>query len=90
MKKLQDEIKMIEAAIKNNSAKKEKSMGEILSLQAKIKSREGLIGNINNQIGDLDATIDKTAEEISAKAVEVNKMKTDYANMLRKSYQNLK
>ena len=60
MKKLQTEIKMIEAAIKNNSAKKEKSMGEILSLQAKIKSREGLIGNINNQIGDLDATIDKT------------------------------
>ena len=89
MKKLQAEIKMIEAAIKNNSAKKEKSMGEILSLQAKIKSREGLIGNINNQIGDLDATIDKTAEEISTKAVEVNKMKTDYANMLRKSYQNL-
>lgn len=89
MKKLQDEIKTIEAAIKNNKAKKDKSMGEILSLQAKIKSREKLIGNINNQIGDLDQTIDRTKEEISAKATEVDKMKADYAAMLRKSYQNL-
>ncbi|HLP53233.1 MAG TPA: peptidoglycan DD-metalloendopeptidase family protein [Chitinophagales bacterium] len=89
MKKLQDEIKTIEAAIKSNSVKKEKSLSEILSLQAKIKSREGLIGNINNQIGDLDETIDKTEEEINTKAGEVEKMKADYASMLRKSYQNL-
>lgn len=88
MKKLQDEIKSIEAAIKTNSVKKEKSMSEILSLQAKIKSREGLISNINNQIGDLDETIDKTEVEITVKASEVEKMKTEYAEMLRKSYQN--
>lgn len=89
MKKLQDEIKTIEAAIKSNKAKKDQSMGEILSLQAKIKSREGLIGNINNQIGDLDETIDQTKVEITNKASEVEKMKADYAMMLRKSYQNL-
>ncbi|MBP6732564.1 MAG: peptidoglycan DD-metalloendopeptidase family protein [Chitinophagales bacterium] len=89
MKKLQDEIKTIEKAIKNNKAKKDKSLSEILSLQAKIKSRENLIGNINNQIGDLDETIDKTREEITSKAGEVEKMKGDYATMLRKSYQNI-
>lgn len=89
MKKLQDEIKVIEAAIKTNSAKKEKSMSEILSLQAKIKSRERLIGNINNQIGDLDETIDRTAQEITDKSAEVEKMKAGYAQMLRKSYQNI-
>ncbi len=88
MKKLQDEIKSIEAALKNNSAKKEKSLSEVLSLQAKIKSREKLIGNISNQIGDLDETIDKTQEEITVKSTEVEKMKADYAEMLRKSYQN--
>lgn len=88
MKKLQDEIKTIEAALKSNNAKKEKSMGEILSLQAKIKSRENLIGNINNQIGNLDETIDKTQIEISAQSVEVEKMKTDYARMLRTGYAN--
>lgn len=88
MKKLQDEIKTIEAALKNNNAKKEKSMGEILSLQAKIKSRENLIGNINNQIGNLDETIDKTEVEISTQSTEVEKMKADYARMLRTSYAN--
>ncbi len=88
MKKLQDEIKTIETALKSNNAKKEKSMGEILSLQAKIKSRENLIGNINNQIGNLDETIDKTEVEISAQSTEVEKMKADYARMLRTSYAN--
>src|SRR3954469_3593714 len=47
MKKLQDEIKLISTALKNTSAKKEKNMGEILSLQAKIKSRKKLIDNIS-------------------------------------------
>lgn len=88
MKKLQDEIKSIETALKNNAAKKEKSLGEILSLQAKIKSRENLIGNINGQIDNLGETIDKTAEEISNENDEVEKMKQDYALMLRKSYEN--
>jgi septal ring factor EnvC (AmiA/AmiB activator) len=89
MKKLQDEIKSIEAAIKKNSATKEKSMGEILSLQAKIKSRERLIGNMHSQIDELDETIDQTQQEISTEAKEVEKMKADYANMLRKSYENI-
>jgi septal ring factor EnvC (AmiA/AmiB activator) len=88
MKKLQEEIKSIEAALKSNNAKKEKNMGEILSLQAKIKSRENLIGNINSQIGNLDETIDKTTEEIANQSFELDKMKNDYANMLRKSYEN--
>ncbi len=89
MKKLQDEIKTIEAAIKSNSAKKQKSMSEILSLQAKIKSRENLIGNINNQIGDLDENIGETQVAIAKKADEVEQMKTEYAEMLRKSYRNI-
>jgi septal ring factor EnvC (AmiA/AmiB activator) len=89
MKKLQDEIKQIEAAIKTTSAKKQKSMSEILSLQAKIRSREKLINNINSQIGDLEETINETGEEINTKSAEVEKMKQDYAHMLRKSYENI-
>ena len=88
MKKLQDEIKNIEAAIKNTSAKKEKGMSEILSLQAKIRSRERLIGNMNNQIEDLAETITETESDIDNKGKQVEKMKTDYAEMLRKTYQN--
>ncbi|MDB5282991.1 MAG: hypothetical protein JWO06_2066 [Bacteroidota bacterium] len=89
MKKLQDEIKNIEAAIKNTNAKKEKGLSEILSLQAKIRSRERLIGNISNQIDDLDETISETESDIDNKGKQVEKMKADYADMLRKSYQNI-
>lgn len=89
MKKLQSEIKNIESALKSNTAKKQKSLSEIQSLQAKIRSREKLINNMNAQIGDLDETIDKTQVEIQSKNTEIEKMKADYANMLRKSYENI-
>jgi septal ring factor EnvC (AmiA/AmiB activator) len=48
-----------------------------------------LIGNINNQIGDLDETISQTEDDIGNKSQQVEKMKLDYADMLRKSYQNI-
>jgi septal ring factor EnvC (AmiA/AmiB activator) len=89
MKKLQDEIKTIEAAIKNTDARKEKNMSEILSLQAKIRSREKLIKNFSNQIDDLDEDIHQTEGDIENKSAEVEKMKADYASMLRKTYQSL-
>ena len=89
MQKLQDEIKMIEGVIKNIDTKKEKNMGEILSLQAKIRSREKLIKNISNQVNDLDETITQTEGDIEGKQAQVEKMKADYASMLRKTYQNV-
>lgn len=89
MKKLQDEIKLIEAALQKNNAKKEKSMGEILSLQAKIRSREKLIRNIGAQIGNIDENISQTEADIEEKGKEVEKMKAEYADMLRKSYADM-
>ncbi|HWB64111.1 MAG TPA: peptidoglycan DD-metalloendopeptidase family protein [Chitinophagales bacterium] len=89
MKRLQDEIKNIEAAIKNTSDKKAKGVSEILSLQAKIRSREKLINNMKNQVADLDQTISDTQNDIDNKSQEVEKLKADYAAMLRKSYYNL-
>ncbi len=89
MKKLQDEIKLISLAIKKTSANKQKNMGELLALQSKIKSREKLINNISNQISGLDEDIEKTQQDIAAKTSEVEKMKSDYAKMLRRSYENI-
>lgn len=89
MQKLQAEIKVIQQAIKANEAKKDKSLSEVLSLQAKIQSREKLIGNIANQVSDLDASIDHTQEEIDEITVEVDKLKAEYAKMLSKSYENI-
>jgi septal ring factor EnvC (AmiA/AmiB activator) len=89
MKKLQDEIKTIETALKNVEGKKQQNMGEVLSLQAKIRSREKLIKNISSQIDGLDEDITQTETDIEGKQVQIEKMKADYASMLRKSYQNL-
>jgi septal ring factor EnvC (AmiA/AmiB activator) len=89
MKKLQDEIKVMETAMAKSSAKKEKDMGEVLALQQKIETREKLIGNINNQVNGLNETISETESDIETKTQEVEKMKADYAEMLRKSYHNL-
>src|SRR5579862_5286449 len=89
MKKLQDEIKQMEAAMAKTSAKKVKDMNEVLVLQQKIDTREKLIGNISSQINGLNETITETESDIEVKTKEVEKMKTDYADMLRKSYHNL-
>lgn len=90
MKKLQDEIKLMEAAAAKTSAKKEKNMDELLSLQAKIKTREKLIANMNSQIDDLNETISETALDIDSATIRVGKMKADYAAMLRKTFENLR
>jgi septal ring factor EnvC (AmiA/AmiB activator) len=79
----------MEAALKKTSAKKEKNMSEILSLQSKIRTRERLIGNISNQVENLDESITETAGDIETKAAQVEKMKAAYAAMLRKSYESL-
>jgi peptidoglycan hydrolase CwlO-like protein len=72
MKKLQDEIKLISAAIRKTNASKEKNLGELLSLQAKIKSRQKLIDNINFQIHDLDEIIARTEEDIVRPSVTLS------------------
>jgi septal ring factor EnvC (AmiA/AmiB activator) len=89
MKKLQDEIKLMEAALKKTSAKKEQNLDEIQALQTKIKTREKLIGSYSNQVQNLDESISETASDIETKAAQVEKMKADYADMLRKSYASL-
>ncbi|MBL0309560.1 MAG: peptidoglycan DD-metalloendopeptidase family protein [Bacteroidetes bacterium] len=89
MKKLQEEIKLINADMKRTSAKKVKSLSEIQALQAKIRSREKLIQNLGGQINEMDEEINLMESELVEKATEVEKMKQDYAEMLRKSYENI-
>ncbi|MCS6935804.1 MAG: peptidoglycan DD-metalloendopeptidase family protein [Chitinophagales bacterium] len=89
MEKIQQEIKMMQEALRKNERTKEKSLSEIQTLQAKIRAREKLINNIQDQINELDVTIDSTRHEIEQRSQDLEKMKSDYAAMLRKSYGNL-
>lgn len=89
MKQLQDEIRDITADMKKTNAKKVKSLSEIQSLQAKIRSREKLIQNLSGQISEMDEEISLMEADIADKTEEVWKMKRDYAQILRKSYENI-
>lgn len=87
MRQLQEEIRQIEEELKTTSAKKKKSLSEVLSLQAKIRSRERLIGNITSQIDNIEEDIATKNGEIEKLEQDLEKAKTDYAGMLRKAYQ---
>lgn len=87
MRQLQEEIRQIEEELKTTSAKKKKSLSEVLSLQAKIRSRERLITNINTQIDDIEEDILAKNQEIGKLEQQLAGAKTDYAGMLRKAYQ---
>jgi len=89
MKQLQQEIKEIEAIINSTSEKKKQSLGELQSLQAKIKSREKLIDNLRYQLREIEGDIKETQQDIEAQNLKVQKMKVEYAEMLRKAYHNL-
>jgi septal ring factor EnvC (AmiA/AmiB activator) len=89
MKKLQQEIKEIEAIIESTSQKKKQSLGELESLLAKIKSREKLIGNLRLQLNEIEGDIKSTQRDIEQQNRLVAEMKQQYADMIRKAYRNL-
>ncbi len=89
MKQLQQEIKEIEAIINSTSEKKKQTLGELQSLQAKIKSREKLIDNLRYQLREIDGDIKETQHDIEAQNIKVQKMRIEYAEMLRKAYRSL-
>ena len=89
MKRLQQEIKEIEAIIESTSQKKKRSIGELESLLAKIKSREKLINNLRSQLSEINGNIKSTQRDITQQNQRVAEMKRQYADMLRKAYKNL-
>lgn len=89
MKKLQQEIKEIEAIIESTSQKKKQSLGELESLLAKIKSREKLISNLRQQLNEIEGDIQSTERSIEEQNRLVAEMKQQYADMVRKAYRNL-
>ncbi|MCS6819771.1 MAG: peptidoglycan DD-metalloendopeptidase family protein [Chitinophagales bacterium] len=88
MIRLQKEIKEIESFIEITSKKKKQSLSELQSLNAKIKSREKLIQNLQSQLKELESNIIATSEDLQQQINKVEKMKKDYAMMLRHTYQN--
>jgi septal ring factor EnvC (AmiA/AmiB activator) len=89
MKKLQQEIKEIEAIIESTSRKKKQSIGELESLMAKIKSREQLIHQLRLQLRAIEGDIQETERDLLKQTQKVEQMKQQYAAMVRQAYRQL-
>jgi septal ring factor EnvC (AmiA/AmiB activator) len=89
MKTLRKEIADMEKQLKETSSIKKENLEQVEILKEKIKKREELIVNYSSQIGDLEDHIVNTKKNIDTETVQVEKMKVDYAQMLRKTYSNL-
>lgn len=89
MKKLHKEIADMEKRLQETSSQKKENLEQVEMLKDKIKKRESLITNYSNQIDNLDNNIFETKKDIVVESEQVEKMKQDYALMLRKTYSSL-
>jgi septal ring factor EnvC (AmiA/AmiB activator) len=89
MKSLRREIADMEKQLQQTSSLKKENLEQVEILKEKIKKREALISNYSSQIDDLEDNINNTKKNIDSQTVQVDKMKVEYAEMLRKTYSNL-
>jgi murein hydrolase activator len=71
-------------AIKND---KKATLGQLRALQNKLAERQKLIGNINDEIGDIDHTIRQSSKEVGSLKQKLELLKVRYAQSLRYAYE---
>ena len=89
MKSLRKEIADMEKQLQATTSQKKQDLVQVMILTEKIRKRETLISNYSSQIDDLDDHINDTKTSIEEQTVQIEKMKKDYAQMLRTTYSNL-
>ena len=70
-------------AIKND---KKATMGQLRALQSKLGERQRLIGNINDELEDIDKTIRLSSKEVGSLRQKLEQLKVRYAQTLRYAY----
>jgi septal ring factor EnvC (AmiA/AmiB activator) len=71
--------------IKNN---KNTTLGQLRALQNKLAQRQSLIGNINDEIGNIDNTIKSSSKEVVTLKQKLELSKIRYAQSIRYAYQS--
>jgi len=87
-KELQQELNDLNASLSDVRKNKKLSIRELTLIQQKIEARQSLIGNINNQLSDLDITIKKYNKEIDSCKRQLDTLKNKYAESLVFAYKN--
>ena len=87
-KQKKEQLEQQMKSLRKEIADMEKQL-QVMILTEKIRVREALISNYSSQIDDLDDHINDTKTSIDEQSVRIEKMKKDYAQMLRTTYSNL-
>lgn len=65
---------------------REAALDKLETLQNQIENREALINNLHDEIGETDSIIIRTEEVLNALNEDMNRLRTEYATMIRKAY----
>lgn len=84
--KLQKEIDFTNKQLKIVEKNKNSTAEQLSALRKKIQLREALIGTINSEISSLGGAIASTSKEIVSLETELQKLKREYAEMIRNAY----
>ncbi len=85
---LQNEIKRINELRIGQQKKRQSVLGQVEDLNQQIRSTENLIKVTNQQANLLNREINTNTNKISQLRKELEKLKDDYARMIRKSYKS--
>jgi len=86
--RLKKEIKQINTILFKNSKTRKNALTEVEDLQVKLNVRSELIKVTNQQANLLTSKIRINEKNISVQRKELEDLKTEYANLIRKSYES--
>jgi len=86
-KETMEAIKQYEAQLDEIKNKKGTTLAELRVLQNKLAIRQRLIGDINDELSDIDRTIRSSSKEVGNLKVKLEQLKIRYAQSIRYAYQ---
>lgn len=86
-KELMDAINETESELAAIKKDKNATLGQLRVLQNKLADRQKLIVNINDEIGDIDNTIQESAKEVVTLKQKLDQLKVRYAQSIRYAYE---
>lgn len=86
--KLLDEINFTKKRLTDVRKRKKSSLNEIVILKRQVKTRESLIKNINQEIELISNQIEKNKRIVLALERDLEKLKIEYAEMVKVAYKN--
>lgn len=85
-KQIMAAIEETERELQAIKSDKQATIGQLRALQSKLADRQRLIGNINDELGDIDRDIRNSSREVMTLKQKLEQLNTRYAQSLRYTY----